>query len=549
MIYLSSTFGGKPKIYTNSILELNFQGNPAEKSTDLNPILELLGEKPTVSFSETLELLESACNDKQIKAISIDGSSRLDHTKTMELADALREFKNNCDKKIYAYGDLYSQSGYLLSSQADSTFLHPMGNVNLVGYQAILTYFKDFLDRWDIDIEIYKAGKFKSYTETFTEKAASPENQQQYMELLESMHLELVESLTKWNGKDKDFWSSVIQEDKGARAQNALDIGLIDKLSYEVNYKDHLLSSYDEDNSGFISLATYKSSRSASAKKANVALVVMEGGIAMEGEEISSKVLKKELKKIRKSDQYKAVVLRVNSGGGSSFASDDIWHEIELLKEKGLPVIASIGNVAASGGYYVLMNSDKIFAQQNSIVGSIGVFIMVPQLNEALEKHVGINFSEFKTSEFSSNVSILTDLTPAMEKKFQNETDFIYETFVTKVSTSRNIPIDKAYEYAQGRIYAGARSKEIGLIDDIKSYSEVLNYIKDTYQLDYIKTHEYPEPTGAFVPPDITSMIQTMQRTKNIHNFASEAVNSSNELIKNSLNLEPRMEWIEVTIK
>ena len=549
IIYLSKNFGGQPTMHENSILELNFDNNLAEKSQPQNIIMKLVGEDPAVSFRETLDILHEACADNRIKAISIKGTSLLDHTKVMSIREALKEFRTSCDKKIYAYGDYYSQSGYLLATQADSLFLHPMGSINLVGYSAVLSYYKDLLDRWDIDLEIYKAGKYKSYTESFTANSASSENKEQYMELLTSMHEELLSTLAENSAEDTTFWSEIIQENLGSRAEKCLELKLVDKIMYEANYKDRVLAQYDEDKGGFVSLADYKNALQASAKKANVALVVMEGAIDVGGDQISSNELKKELKKIRESDDYKAVVLRINSGGGSAFASDDIWNEIELIKAKGIPVVASIGSVAASGGYYVLMNSDKIFAQANSIVGSIGVFIMIPQVNEALEKHVGVHFTEFKTSNYTNNLTLVTNMSDEMKVKLQQETDFIYDTFITKVSSGRGLEKDSVYEYAQGRIYPGHRSKELGLIDDIKSLTEVLEYVKSTYELEYIAIKEFPEPSNELLPSNINMMANSFASSKFLPLFSKKAIQDANSIIHNSFALEPRMEWYGISIE
>ncbi len=417
-----------------------------------------------------------------------------------------------------------------------------MGSVNIIGFRVILSYFSDLLNRWDINLEIYKAGKFKSYTEAYTRTEPSPENVEQYSEILSSLENELLQRLVSWKGRDKEYWKNVIDNNIGARAQNAKDEKIIDELIYESEYRKKLLDQFDLKDNGFISLLNYKSKVKLSKKKSNVAFVVMEGAIDVGGDEISSSLLKKELRKIRASDQYKAVILRVNSGGGSSFASDDIWKEIELIKEKGIPVIASIGNIAASGGYYVLMNADKVFAQENSIVGSIGVFIMVPQVNEALKKHIGIDFTEISTSPYGSSPAIMTDLSPEMKLKLQKETDFIYDTFISKVAKGRDIEKNNVYDLAQGRVYSGKKAMELGLVDDLMFLSEVKNYVKSTYELDYIKVDEFPTPSKSLFPLNSGGIKTSILSHSKYSHFPTKAVMEAEQHVLSSLELKPRME-------
>ncbi len=546
-IVFTSNQKASNKQCSTCILEISIKDGLAEKTQKLDFISKLMGEKEAVSFTNSLDLIQKACDDSSIKAISIDGSSSISYTQAVSLSKALQSFSEDCDKPIFAYGDYYTQSAFLLSLHADSTFIHPMGTLTLTGFKAILNYYKDFLDRWDIQMEIYKAGKFKGYVEAFNRTSPSPENEMQYKEILQSRYTELLDILAASSEKDTSFWNTAIQNDFGARAQKLIEENMIHSSSYETNYKVKISEKFDLKQQDFLSLSSYKARQKSNSKKSNVAYIVMEGDIDKKDSGISSEELKKELRKIRKSDQYKAVILRVNSGGGSAFASDDIWHEVNLIKEKGIPVIASVGNVAASGGYYIIMNSDKIFAQQNSIVGSIGVFIIFPQLQDGLKKHVGIDFAEISTSPYSKNLSLLTDLSPEMKSKLQNETDFIYENFITKVAEGRSLNKEAVKDIAQGRVYSGSKAKEIGLIDDIKSLNEVKDYIKETYELDYVKLDEIPKKKNSLLPSQLQNIF-----AKSSSNEAEQILSKiadSQQLLYKSLQLEPRMEWLGIDLK
>jgi protease-4 len=398
-------------------------------------------------------------------------------------------------------------------------------------------------------MEVYKAGKFKGYAESFTQSEPSPENEQQYRELIDGLHASLIRFLVKEKGKSEAYWENVIANNLGALAQSAIDEQLIHAISYEKDFQEKIKSKYNYKSSNFLTLNQYKNRSTIKSKRDNVAYVVMEGGINVDGDEISSNNLKKEFKKINESDDYKAVILRVNSGGGSAFASDDIWNEVEKIKNKGIPVIASVGNVAASGGYYVLMNSDKIFANENSVLGSIGVFMLFPNLEETMETHVGVNHVKFSTSDYSPNPDIFVELSPEMRAKYQRETEFIYETFVEKVSEGRGIDIQKVKEIAEGRIYTGARAKEIGLIDDFKSLNEIKEYLKDTYDLSYISLDEYPKETNNDLPSLLSSIKVNISGGNSIDQLTSKHLKEANNIIENSLKLEPRMELLGISIK
>lgn len=534
---------------TDCILEIKVNQDFSEKSKQLNPILKLLGEEDQLSFREALELIDIAADDENIKAISINGSSYMSFSQSKELAESIKKFKEKSNKDVFAYGDYYTQSAYILSTQADSTFIHPMGSLNITGFRAVLSFYKEALDKWDVKMSIYKAGKYKGFTESYSRNSPSPENEEQYRELIDGLHNQLVTYLANEKGNDVSFWENVIAKNLGARAQSAIDEKLIHAISYETDYLQKIKSKYNKKTSNFLPLMQYKSRAKLTSKKANVAYVVMEGAIGIQDADISSEILKKELKKIYESDDYKAVVLRVNSGGGSAFASDDIWHEVEKIKNKGIPVIASIGNVAASGGYYVLMNSNKIFANENSIVGSIGVFILFPEIGEALEKHVGINHTKFSTSPYSSNPDFLVELSPEMKAKYQKETDFIYDTFISKVAEGRGMDKEAVNEIAQGRIYIGSKAKEIGLVDDFMNLSEIMEYLKTEYDLPYVALDEFPKESSDDLPGSLGLINAKYLTNEELSFLKSSQIIEAKTLFENSLKLEPRMELVGISIR
>ena len=467
---------------------------------------------------------------------------------TITLSNAIKNFKSESNKDVFAYGDYFTQSGYMLASQADSIFIHPLGSLNLTGYRVILSHFKEALDKWDIKMAIYKAGKYKGYTEAFTNSEPSPENKEQYMELIEGMHGLLIDFLSTNKGRDASFWEKVIANDLGARAQSSLNEKLVDAILHEADYKERIRSKYNFKKSDFLPLSQYRTEVTSKSKKANVAYVVMEGPVVYQGEGISSENLKKEFKHIRESGEYEAVVIRMNSGGGSAFASEEIWNEIEKTKAKGIPVIASVGNVAASGGYYIIMNSDKIFAQKNSILGSIGVFMLFPQLDETMKKHVGINYTKYSTSPYNPSPELFVPLTPEMEVKYQNETDFIYKTFVEKVASGRDLPLEKAYEIAEGRVYIGSKAKELGLVDEYKSLLDIKNYLKETYDLDQVVMEEFPKQTDVSPINQLSNIKQQVIKQQQIPKVVSSSINEASMMIENSLKFEPRMELLGFSI-
>ena len=519
----------KQKIEDHSILELSFAANPAELSIEMSPIQSLiLGESPPPTLKNTIELIEAAASDPQIDGISINGQSNLQHVTSMELNRALVKFRES-GKSIYAHGDYYTQSAYLLASMADSIFIDPMGEIDLKGYSIILSYYKGFLDQYGIEMEIYSAGKFKSFVESYNRTSSSPQNRMQYEKYLYGLQEELIQTISDNRGIGSERIEQIIQENLAFDSDACLSLKLADVKSYKPEYETFLKEHTGREKSPVISLSRYKASKDFFKKKekANAAYVVVEGSILDNEGNASTKKLRKAFEEIRKNDEIDLVLMRVNSPGGSGTASDRIWHEVELTKDAGKDVICSISSVAGSGGYYIMAGADRIYSAPGSVTGSIGVFIAFPVLEKALSDNLGIDFDAIKTGPHATRYSSLQELSEPQKENLRRSADDLYELFVKRVATGRAIQQDSVYDLAQGRIYSGTDAKDIGLVDETIYFVDLLDSLEARYELDRLVFTDYPKVKTDFSE---FAKINPLFSLKSIGNQASALKNQIEEL-------------------
>lgn len=485
----------KQRIAEHSIIELSFTETPTELSTPSSPVQSiLLGESSSPTLRNCIELIDLAASDPKIDGISIRGESSLRHVASMELYHALSKFKES-GKAIYAHGDYYTQGGYLLASTADSIFIDPMGEIDLKGYAIILSYFKEFLDRYGVEMEIYSAGKFKSFVESYNRTSSSPQNRLQYERYLFGLQDELIKSLATSRNISETILEKIILENLAFNAKECLTLDLADAMSYKTDYDSFLKDRFGRKESPIVSLSRYKASKEffSEKNKPNVAYLVIEGDIMDSQGNASTKILRKAFEDIRKDDDIKFVLMRVNSPGGSGTASDRIWHEVELTKAAGKQVICSISSVAGSGGYYVMAGADKIYSAPGSLTGSIGVFIAFPVLEKALSENFGVDFDAIQTGPHATRFNTLQELSEPQKANLRKSADDLYDLFVNRVSEGREIIQDSVYELAQGRIYLGSDAKKINLVDETIYFVDLLDSLKSQYKLDKLVFSDYPK--------------------------------------------------------
>ncbi|HKK09408.1 MAG TPA: signal peptide peptidase SppA [Bacteroidales bacterium] len=455
-----------------------------------------LGDKP-LGLVDILENIEKAGKDDNIEGIFLDIRNLSAGIATVqEIRDALADFKQT-GKFIISYSEGYSQSAYYLASISDSLLLHPEGSVMMKGINAEIMFFTDMLEKLDVEAQIIRHGKYKSAVEPFMMDHMSEANKEQTLKYVQSIWDEITAAIAEGRQLTVDKVNEVadkllLQTAEDAVAQGFADVTLYQDEVYDL-LKKRTGQSTDEDLS-FVTLKNYTDAIVEELRdivpKHKIAIVFAEGSIQTEkGSDpvISSDMLAKQIRKVRKDSTINAIVLRVNSPGGSALASDVIWRETVLAAEA-KPFVVSMGNLAASGGYYIACGADSIFANPTTITGSIGVFGVIPNLQGLLTEKIGLDFDNVKTNENAGFISVNRPLTAYEEKVLQDGVEETYKVFTTRVANGRGMTVESVDEIGQGRVWSGLDAKEIGLID---AYGGLNDAIASAARMAEIKKGEY----------------------------------------------------------
>lgn len=454
-----------------------------------------------IGLTDLMASIQHAAKDDKIKGILYRSShSALGAASAESLHKALMDFKSS-GKPIYAYADVFSEGSYYLASAADKIMLNPNGTIDMKGYGAMIPFFKDLLDKVGIKFDIYYAGQYKSATEPFRLSHMSDQNRMQTKEYLEDLFTIHLEGISASRGIAVDQLRKITNDYLIRSPEDALSYKLVDTLGYlDDLYKllQNKLGTGEKEKPSIVSVNRYFDSpgiKPYSNATNKIAIVYAEGEI-VDGEgnfgSIGSARYTRILRKIRLDDKVKGVVLRVNSPGGSSMASDNILHEMDLIKKAGKTVVVSMGDYAASGGYYIACHADSIFAQDNTITGSIGVFFMIPNASTLLNDKMGIHFDTVKTSKFATSFSPLLPWSSEEGVIAQQETDRMYDKFLKVVSDGRKQSKDDIHKIAQGRVWTGVRAQKNGLVDRIGDLNDAIACAARLAKLDSYKTVEYP---------------------------------------------------------
>jgi protease-4 len=473
----SLTTSTTPIVKNNSILKITLSGNIEERSED-NPFentgLERYGTS-VAGLDDILNCITAAADDSSIKGISLEiesgvtaGSATL-----TEIRNALANFKNS-GKFVYAFSESYSQRAYYMASVADGVFVSPVGNVDIKGAAFQVMFYKGLLDKLDVEMQIGRHGTFKSAVEPFISDRMSAANREQMTLLADNF----------WSVYTKDVAADreISVEDINLMADQLLcvnaktceELHLIDGILYPFEYQNFLktaLEINETDKINFTTISAYKKTVNVRQKAENIAVVYAFGSIydgKGNDKNIYSENLCKEIRKAYENNKVKAIVLRVNSGGGSASASEMIWKEIELAKAAGKKVVTSMGDYAASGGYYIACNSDYIVAQPNTLTGSIGVFAMLPSLQKMLKNKLGITLDVAKSNPHADyGTGIGRPLDELEMKRLNIHVEDIYDLFTKRVAAGRELPIEEVYKIAEGRVWSGLEAQKIGLVDQL----------------------------------------------------------------------------------
>ncbi len=485
----------------NSVLNLRLNAPINERVAEEDPFTSLFtSDVPSpMGLNEIVSAIRKAKNEDKIKGIYLDSRNLLASTATLaEIRQELERFKES-GKFIVAYADTYTQGGYYLASVADKVVLNPQGFLDLHGLASSPIFIKDALDKLGIEIQVFKVGTYKSAVEPFIQNEMSEANREQLSSFLND----------SWSSLRADFAASrsltEIAIDSLANtlpllqpAESLLEAGLVDTLLYETEVKAYLRTLLDIEEDAKIPSATVSDMKSVKTKSIrktenSIALLYAYGNIisGSGSSNIQDKYLVNQIEKLKKDDDIKAVVFRINSGGGSAYASEQIWKAISELKEV-KPVIVSMGDMAASGGYYIACNADMIVAQPTTLTGSIGVFGVIPNF-EGTTKKIGVHTDMVKTNEFADFGDITRPMNNREGEMLQAMVERGYDLFLTRCADGRGMEKDSLALYAEGRIWTGNQAKEIGLVDELGGIERAIEIAAEKANLgkSYV-VFEYP---------------------------------------------------------
>ncbi|HZZ20713.1 MAG TPA: signal peptide peptidase SppA [Opitutaceae bacterium] len=483
----------------------------ASNITDAPPAFDLgdltQGHSDTIQLRALTRAIRYAGTDSKIRGILLLGNLSPNGYGTgfaalKEVRAALADFRAK-GKPIVAYIDYATTKDYYLASAASEIALDPFGQIIMPGLASEPWFVGGLFEKYGIGIQVTRAGKYKSYVESYTRKDMSPENREQIQKLLDDIWGNIVTDISKARSMKPGLIQTTVDTEGLINASAALKSGLVDQVSYRDTIIDQLkketgvtskTDSFKQTDLGYYAKTAIP--RPPGLGSDEVAIVYAEGEI-VEGEgdqtEIGGAKFARELRKLREDSNVKAIVLRVNSPGGSVTASETIQREVRLAR-KSKPVIVSMGSYAASGGYWISAESDRIFAEPTTITGSIGVFGILPNIQKLANDH-GVTFDSVKTGKFADG--LLTISRPRTDEElavFQKNVDWTYQQFLAKVAVGRNLKVERVAEIAQGRVWSGTEGLKIGLVDEIGGLSDAIRYAgKKAGMAEHFKVTEYPK--------------------------------------------------------
>jgi protease-4 len=456
----------------------------------------------TLGLDDIFTALENAENDDRIKGVYLKLSMVNGGMASVEeIRNALIDFKSKCDKPIYAHADQYmmDQKAYYLATVADKIVIHPEVSVDFRGLGGEMMFYKKALDKIGVEMQIVRHGKFKAAVEPFMLDKMSAENREQRLTYLGSLWNHMLKGISEKRNISVEQLNILADEVQTFnKGQKAVESGLVDAAKY----KDEVLDDLREITGikgtkgvPVISASNYADVPAKGKKfsRNKIAVIYASGDIGMSlgGEYIDGEELGREIRKVRQDSSYKAIVLRVNSPGGTVFDSETIWREVKLAAEE-KTLVVSFGDVAASGGYYLSCPADKILASPNTITGSIGIFGTIPNIGELLNDKLGITTDVVKTNKNSDLLTMTRPMTDFEQKMMQANIEEGYDTFVSHVAEGRKMTKEQVDEIGQGRVWSGENAKEIGLIDDFGGLNDAIKMAAEIVGLDEYRTVSLP---------------------------------------------------------
>ena len=498
----SSTAG---TIKDKSVLVLNLDSPIEERAVEM-PFEFSSYMKQSVGLDNILNAIKSAAGDSKIKGIYLKTSTAsASPASTKAIRDAVLEFKKS-GKFVIAYSDVYTQNGYYVASAADKVLLNPTGDLSLKGYAFQVMFYKNLLDKMDVDVQIFRHGQFKSAVEPYFLDKMSDANREQLSTLANSLWDVYLKDVSASRKISEEQLNNIADSLLCSSPKAALALKLVDQLTYADGAEKLIKSKLnlgDDDNINYVSVSQYvKTIPEKNSNSTTVAVFYAFGEISDgKGDSengIYSETFIKEFRKAWKDKNVKAIVLRVNSPGGSALASENIWHEIENAKAAGKKVVVSMGDYAASGGYYISCNADYIYAEPNTITGSIGVFGMIPSAQRFLKNKIGITLDKVETNAHSASGGIYAPMDELESQRLQASIEDIYSTFTKRVADGRHLTVSFVDSIGQGRVWAGSDALKLGLVDALGNIDNAISKAAELAQLDKYDICTYPKQKDWF---------------------------------------------------
>lgn len=541
----------------NSVLEIKLDGEVVDRATD-NPFenldIPLLASTQKVGIDLLKESITKAKNEDKVKGIylRIDDVSA-GYAACEEIRSALVDFKTS-GKFIYAYSEVYSQKAYYLASVADKIFINPEGSLMFTGISSSTPYFSKALDKLGVEMQVIRHGKFKAAVEPYILDKMSPENKEQIETYIGSIWNNVLGEIATSRNTTVSALNSIADENMYFRhAKKLIDNNLVDSLVYEDQVLDFLKSKAGIESKKDIPFVTVSELKNVPAKreskglaKNKIAVIYAAGEIDMESssslseEGISGIALSKEIREARQDSSIKAIVLRVNSPGGSALASELIWREVKLAADQ-KPTVVSMGNLAASGGYYIACAADSIVANPTTLTGSIGVFGLIPNANELIDGKLGIKNEVVNTNKLSDMPSLTRALTDEEKQIMQEMVENVYSTFVSHVAEGRNMTYEQVDAIGQGRVWTGENALKLGLVDKLGNLDDAIAIAKNMAKLDTYRVVKLPKETDPI--EELMKGFSTKMKMSILEKELGSAVKyyKSLESIKNSSGIMARI--------
>jgi protease-4 len=515
-----------------------------DPSGELDLLISGIYGVKNMSLNTLTQLIKEASKDSKIKAIEINpGMFAGGMAVAEEIRNALDTFKKS-GKPVWCYSENYSENSFLIASKANKIFANPKGMAEFNGFSSGVIMYKGLLDKLGVKVQVFKVGKFKGAVEPFTEQSLSEGNREQIQSYLNELFDLQLNKIAQDRNLELEKLKLFAHEGNSYQIKELKKQGLIDELFYYDEFDDFLKSQHKKFQK--IGIQEYKNTTSSYEYTENkIAVFYLEGeivpGKSESGDQVASSDVCKQLKKIREDKEIKALVLRINSPGGSSAASDIIAREIEITK-KIKPVIVSFGNVAASGGYYIGCVGDSIFADPKTITGSIGVFALIPNTQKFYEETLGLRYQSVNSSKNAELWRPDKPLSDFQSRIIQGMIEDVYSDFINIVSRGRKIPREKVEEIAQGKVYSGLKAKEIGLIDGFGGIDYCIGVAAKKSQVKGYRVVNFPERKDPF--EQFLTLFQSKMawRKTPVNSLADDLLQTATQL-ESMMGIQARLPW------